>query len=656
MTRAALQRADVRGFTAFAEAAEDQSFRLLFENAGDAIYLTRGDGTILEANAAACRMHGMSVDEIRAAGRDGLLVHDEHLAANLRERDEKGRWRGDLRMRRKDGSTFPVELESVVVDASRASWTTFVIARDITERLRAEDERRRRDAADLVGREVERIASELREAQRIARVGSWSLDLATCRNFWSEEMFAILGMDPAAGPQTLVALASLAAPPFVEQVRRALDRVLAGGEDMTCEGEIVRPDHSRRRVVLRLVTRRDASGKVLGARGTVQDITEQRQLEEKLSRSQRLDAIGSLAGGVAHDFNNLLGVIMGYAECAIEDAADPEALRQDLREIVSAGRRAATLTRRLLAFSRRQILQPEVHAPADLVRDLSRMLRRLIGENIDLRLHLAEEAAHVLADPAQIEQVIMNLVVNARDAMPEGGVLTIETSAPTALPAGVPDGSYVQIAVRDTGVGMTPETLSHVFEPFFTTKPAGRGTGLGLSTVFGIVKQSGGFLDVESALGCGTMFRVLLPRVPPPSERGRTGPLAATTIPQGAGTVLVIEDDGPLRAFVARSLVRAGFDVVTAASGEAGLRVARSTPDLQLLVTDLVMPGMSGSEVARAIREVLPHLPVLYVSGYVDEGWGGAEALLDGESFLPKPFTSEELLRKVHETRRTSSG
>ncbi|MFO0592912.1 MAG: ATP-binding protein [Polyangiaceae bacterium] len=635
---------------------KDRSFRLLFENTGDAIYLTRGDGTILEANEAACRMHRMTVDEIRAAGRRGLLVHDERLDANLREREAKGRWRGDLQMRRKDGSTFPVELESVVVDAGGPSWTTFVIARDLTDRLRAEEERRRAEAADLVRNEVERIASELRDAQRIARVGSWSLDLKTCATFWSEEMFAILGKEAAAGPQSLAALSAISAPEFLDQVRRALDRVLAGAEDATCEGDIFHPDQSRRRVVLRLVSRRDASGDVIGARGTIQDITEQRNLEEQLSRSQRLDAIGSLAGGVAHDFNNLLGVIMGYAECAIEDAGDPEALRQDLREIVSAGRRAATLTRRLLAFSRRQILQPEVHAPADLVRDLSRMLRRLIGENIDLRLHLAEEATFVLADPAQIEQVIMNLVVNARDAMPDGGVLTIETTALETAPTGGPLGSYVQISVRDTGTGMTRETLSHIFEPFFTTKAPGRGTGLGLSTVFGIVKQSGGFLDVESVPGRGTAFRVLLPRVPAPTDSARPGPSSTKTIPQGTGTVLVIEDDGPLRAFVARSLVRAGFDVVTAASGEAGLRVARATPDLQLLVTDLVMPGMSGSEVARAIRQVRPHLPVLYISGYVDEGWGGAEALLDGESFLPKPFTSEELLRKVHETRRMSSG
>ena len=385
------------------------------------------------------------------------------------------------------------------------------------------------------------------------------------------------------------------------------------------------------------------------------DITEQRKMEEQFRQAQKAEAIGNLAGGVAHDFNNMLSVILGYGENLLNELHRGDPLREDVKEIVEAGRRSASLTRQLLAFSRRQTLQPERVNLNCVVGNLEKMLRRLIGEDIDLDLRLAEDLAPVMADPGQIEQVIMNLVVNARDAMPEGGNLIIGTSevdlgsdvAPGRT--GLRPGRYVLLSVIDTGSGMDENTLSNIFEPFFTTKEKGRGTGLGLSTVYGIVKQSEGDIRVHSEPGRGSTFEIyLLPADATSVERaGR----ADESERRGGGEhILVVEDEQPLRGLFSRMLVRLGYRVTASESGgEALLLVERQGLKPDLLITDVVMPGMSGSVLAERLRKRLPSLKVLYMSGYTDDAIVRHGVLDPNTPFLQKPFNSRDLSSKVRE-------
>ena len=385
-----------------------------------------------------------------------------------------------------------------------------------------------------------------------------------------------------------------------------------------------------------------------------EDVTELRQAEAQLRVSQRLEAVGRLAGGVAHDFNNLLLVIINYSEFAIADLPASDSTRQDLEEVARAGRRAADLTRQLLAFSRKQILEPELLDVNDVVRGIEGMLRRLLGEDILIETHLCEELGTALADPGQLEQVIMNLAVNARDAMPTGGRLTIETANAELDRDAVrrhPDsdaGRFVLLAVTDTGCGMDAETREQVFEPFFTTKEAGKGTGLGLSTVYGVVKQTGGQIHLYSEPGQGTTFKIYLPR-----QDGIASPRSRPTVvgvPTGEETLLLVEDDDAVRRLAQRILVTAGYRVLSAASGEEALALAEQHgADIDLLVTDVVMPGMSGRELSQRLGPTLPRLRVLFMSGYTDNAIVHHGVLDPGTHFCTKPFTAAGLARKVRE-------
>jgi signal transduction histidine kinase len=377
---------------------------------------------------------------------------------------------------------------------------------------------------------------------------------------------------------------------------------------------------------------------------------ERRQLQHQLLQAQKLEAIGRLAGGVAHDFNNVLTAILGSTELLLLDTPAGAAVREELEIIRDAATRAQELIRQLLAFSARQVLQPAVVDLNALVQSLGRMLRRLIGEDIRLTTAPGAGLGAVRVDPGQIEQVLVNLAVNARDAMPDGGRLTIGTSnADVVASDDLPRGRYVVLQVTDSGVGMTPEILARVFEPFFTTKERGKGTGLGLATVYGIVQQSDGHVRVDSAPGAGTTFRVYLPRVEAPVEAPREA--APVTAPEaGSETVLVAEDEPLVRVLVRKTLTQAGYRVLEAGGGEEALQLAaRHDGTIHLLVTDVVMPGMSGRELMRRLAEVRPSVKVLYMSGYSDEAVERHGVLDPGTAFMQKPFTPSVLARRVRE-------
>jgi PAS domain S-box-containing protein len=396
--------------------------------------------------------------------------------------------------------------------------------------------------------------------------------------------------------------------------------------------------------------------------GVATEISERKRLEEQLLQSQKMEAVGQLAGGVAHDFNNILTAIVGYTDLLAVDFQGNDRSLEDLDEIRKAARRAAALTRQLLAFSRKQVLEPRVIELNGLVQNLDKMLRSLITENIDLRAELSPDIFAVRADPNQLEQVIMNLAINARDAMPKGGSLTIETRNTTldeayaAQHVSVVPGEYVMLAVSDTGHGMDEKTKARIFEPFFTTKPEGRGTGLGLSTVYGIVKQSGGNIWLYSEPGKGTTFKVYLPAVDtqavddarPVAAAAREGPRAGLSA--HAETVLLVEDDAQLRRLAHRALSGEGYNVLEADRGAVALDIARRHPGrIDLLLTDVVMPDTNGRKLADALRAERPGLRVLFMSGYPDGAIVHHGMLDPGVAYLPKPFTTEAVARKIRE-------
>jgi PAS domain S-box-containing protein len=408
----------------------------------------------------------------------------------------------------------------------------------------------------------------------------------------------------------------------------------------------------------------------------VRDVTDraeserERALQEQLHRARRLESVGQLAGGIAHDFNNILGVIMNYAQFVGEDLektglAEDSQPRQDVKEIGRAAERAAALTRQLLIFSRREVVKPEVLDLSKLVRDLEMLLERALGELVDLRIELAEEVAPIEADPGQIEQVLVNLAVNARDAMPDGGTLLIEVdnveldSEFNYMHPDTPSGPYVRLKVSDTGTGMRNEVAERAFEPFFTTKPKGEGTGLGLATVYGIVTQAGGRVDIYSELEIGTTIKIHFPATgAAPTEREQE----ERAIPLGNGeVVLVVEDEPDVRRMAERILGRGGYLVIGAAGGAEAISLCeRSNQPIDVVLTDVIMPHMLGTEVAARIREMRPELGVIYMSGYSHQVLA-PQALLDqpAETFLEKPFNAEQLLRTVRsvlDQARTAAG
>jgi two-component system, cell cycle sensor histidine kinase and response regulator CckA len=391
-----------------------------------------------------------------------------------------------------------------------------------------------------------------------------------------------------------------------------------------------------------------------------EDITEKRVLEDQFRQAQKMEAVGRLAGGVAHDFNNLLMVISGYAEVMLEKLDPNGSLHHKASAIQQAADRATTLTRQLLAFSRKQLLELKVVDLNAIVSDIERLLTPLIGEKVQLATRLAPSLGRTRADAGQLEQVIMNLVVNAKDAMPDGGSITIQTANAVLDDSYRQDrtyiqaGPYVMLSVSDTGCGMDKETQSRIFEPFFTTKEKGKGTGLGLSTVYGIVKQSAGYIFAQSEVGRGTTFRIYLPRVEEPAEP-ITAHLRSNVSAKGSETVLLVEDEESVRGLVRETLETRGYTVLEAADGEAGLALAQSFPgNIHLLITDVVMPGMSGKQLASHLKQARQQTRVLFLSGYTEDAIAQEGGLEAGAAFLQKPFTLQSLARKVRDVLQAS--
>ena len=407
---------------------------------------------------------------------------------------------------------------------------------------------------------------------------------------------------------------------------------------------------------------RDQTGKITGLRGTIQDITDRKRaeqelafLQEQLRQAQKMEAIGQLAGGIAHDFNNILTVISGGCELTLLRLAERDPLREKIEEIHKAANRAASLTRQLLAFSRRQVLEFRVADLNGILTDLNKMLRRVIGENIELATLLGRDLRKVKIDLGQIEQLILNLVVNARDAMPDGGKLILETAnveldeAYARTHMEVKPGPYVRLSISDTGVGIAPEVKRRIFEPFFTTKEKGKGTGLGLSTVYGIAKQSGGSIEVYSELGQGTVFKIYLPQVDGPFD-GSGGKTAEQEAPQGSETILLVEDEEEVRKLAAEFLREHGYTVLEAHHGnEASLICMRYPNSIHLMLTDVVMPGMNGRELAEHLIPLRPKMKVLYMSGYTDDTIVHHGVLEERVFFIHKPFSMMKLAKRVRE-------
>jgi two-component system, cell cycle sensor histidine kinase and response regulator CckA len=603
-------------------------------------------GVILNSNLAFARIFGYEhPDELIGKNSLELLLTPESQA-RIRERWERDAT-GILELTgvRKDGATFPVETESRAMKY-RNRDARLVACRDIAERKRAEEGLR----------ENER---RLKEAQQMAHVGSYTSDVLTGRQEWSEELCRIYELDPSQSAVSRDVVLARAHPDDRALIQKTTEDLIRQNGRFEFEHRLLLPDGRIKFVLVTGTVSPGADGRPR-TRGTVQDITERKRAEQEreklqaqLALAQKMESIGRLAGGVAHDFNNMLTVILGYAAMGKAALAPETKQHKYMTEIEKAANRSKEITKKLLGFSRQQIIAPIPSNLNDLVADLEEPLARLIGEDIELVFHPWEDLWKVVVDHSQINQILLNLVVNARDAMPRGGKLTIETQnanlneeqcrqQPGALP-----GQHVLLAVSDTGVGMDPETLSHIFEPFFTTKDPEKGTGLGLATVYGVVQQNRGFVNVYSKPGHGTAFEIYFPKMQGEAETAEIS-VNPQAIPAGRGTILLMEDDELVRKVTKAILESIGYTPLVAASPQQAIELC-SRSDIRLLLTDLVMPGMNGIELRERVRALNPGMKILFMSGYASNVIANHGVLKKGMHFIQKPFTIEDLGRRLEE-------
>src|SRR6266446_1400166 len=501
---------------------------------------------------------------------------------------------------------------------------------------------------------IQIVARATNDAVRDWNVRSGSL-------FWPRGLGSLLGYCRSSAAEQIGFWQEQVHPEDRARAAASIGDALAGtSEHWSGEYRFRRADGYYLQLLERALIVRDGQGKAVRFVGSLMDITARKQLHDQLCRSQKMEAFGQLAGGVAHDFNNFLTTILGYCDLVLAETGRKSAVASHVAEIRGAAGRASVLTGQLLAFSRRQALEPRVVEVNSLIANLEGSLLRLIGENIRVVCHLHDEKqrAHIKVDAGQLTQLILNLAVNARDAMQNGGQLTLETSIvdvskdtePACASEEFTPGQYVLISVADTGSGMSHEVKAHLFEPFFTTKEEGRGSGLGLATSYGIVRQSGGHIRVESESGKGTAVHVYLPKVPPPPAPSYKKP-SAKKLPRGTETILVLEDDISVRHISVRVLRNLGYQVIEAANGDdaQSLIGENSSRQIHLLLTDMVMPQMSGRSFANWLRKASPRTKVVFVSGYLEEMRQSGDKIDNGMFFLPKPFDPEQLAAKVRE-------
>ena len=615
-------------------------FRQLFENSPAAVAIADAEQRVEDVNPAFERLFGYARSECLGRPLSELVVppagetEDRELSRRVLAGEAVA---VETTRRRADGAHLLALLRSFPVRLGSRQVGIFTTFEDVTERRRAEAALRSSEER------YRKLFEESRDPIYISTPEGRMLDI----NPAGVQLFGFAGRDEL--------LASDVRDLYWDAAQR--DRFVADlrthGFVNDLEVELRTRDGSKRRVLETATPVRDGDGELVAFRGTLHDVTERRELEEQLRQAQKMEAVGRLAGGVAHDFNNLLTAINGYSELLLRRFPAEDPARREAEEIHRSGRRAAELTRQLLALSRRQVLSPRTLDLNRALADMERLLRRVLGEDLDLGIALGASPAAVRCDPGQLEQVVLNLAVNARDAMPDGGRLEIATrnllvdDAAARRHPGMQAGHYLEMRVTDTGVGMPADVLEHIFEPFFTTKERGKGTGLGLSTVYGIVRQSGGQVEATSRPGEGSTFRVLLPladSLPEPDERRAV----EAPPPPGRETVLLVEDERAVRQLLASALRAAGYRVIEAADGEQARQLATDDGTIDLLLTDLVMPRLGGVDLATALVAEQPTLRVVFISGYADRlGSPSLAGPLARAPFLQKPFPTGLLVRTV---------
>jgi PAS domain S-box-containing protein len=614
-----------------------------------AIYIMDDQGRHRSWNEGVERLLGYGKSEFLAA-RSADLFAPEDRAAGLPEQElaeaiAHGRSTGDQMLVRKDGSRFWASVSTTSVHSRQGELLGFAKRlRDLSEMRRVEEELRRNQEA-------------LELAHEAAGLGTWEHDLVSGELRWDARARALFGL-PADEDRPGARWADVVHPDDLGATEELQEQALALRKSFSAEYRVLWRDGTTHWVaaVGRGVID-PSNGRPLWMRGILLDITERKQTEERLQEVLRLEAIGRLAGGIAHDLNNMLMAIVGFSDLVAQSMEPPDARRADVEQIIRAAGRAAGLTRQLLAFARREIIQPRRLDLNAVIRGAEGILRPVLGESVELVLQLAPEGGVIYADPARVEQILMNLVLNARDAMPQGGRVAVDTAVisleATATRRGTeaetpPPGRYVMLSVSDTGHGMDAATLQRIWEPFFTTKAVGHGTGLGLSMVYGSVKQSGGFVWADSTPAIGTVIEVYWPEIQAqPEQLSETN--GTSTLRGGTETIIIAEDDITLRSLGVRTLEGLGYRCVAVGSAEEVLALLEGGEPVDLVITDVVMPGMSGGGLGERLAHERPGLPILFISGFADEDVIGRGLLEAGRPFLQKPFALVDLARKVRE-------
>lgn len=621
-------------------ALEAERRRILFEQSGDGIVVFDKNGKVFEANQQFSVMLGYPLTELLQ-----LHVWDwdarwsrEILLQKIQSADEPC-VHFETRHRRKDGSVYDVE-----ITGNRTEWggqkLFFSVCRDITARKRA---------AEVLLETTHRL--ELATAS--AHLAIWDWDARTDEFFWDDRMYKLYGIERGGPPLRLQTWKKMLHPDDVPRVIAAREAAMMGKGDYDTEFRIMRPDGSIRIVKVDGIVLRDENGKALRIIGVNRDITEQKKLEEKIRQSQKIEIVGQLAGGVAHDFNNILTAIIGYANLLLMKLEPGDPSRGYVDQILASSERAADLTHSLLAFSRNQVINPVLIDINKVVADIKKILERVIGEDVQLKVTTSDKPLTVRVDKSQIEHVLMNLATNARDAMPRGGVLRITTEQGTIAGRFVENNlddnveNYAVITVSDDGSGMDKATQERIFEPFFTTKEVGKGTGLGLAMVYGAVKQHNGFINVYSEPGLGSIFKIYLPLAgmrAPAAQKKKMPP------PTGTETILLIEDDSLVRQVTKQMMESFGYSVIESLDGPEAIALFRAQKDrIDLVVSDMIMPKMNGKEVYYELKKIKPDVKILFVSGYTADIL--AERGFEDQkfNFIAKPLNPHALSIKLRD-------